>query len=77
MFITDNKYEWSIRRLDELEREILYYQDKLQKTQKFFSKMKYKRKIKKLIKEKYRHGNVILEYENQKALQNENRNGVE
>ena len=61
--ITENRYEWSHRRVSELQVEIAAAKQALKETSGFIKRFKAKRLIMNLIKQQNKHGNEMLEYE--------------
>jgi len=65
--ISDNRYSWGKRRIEELQEEIKVQKEVVKSTKGFIKKLKEKRKLRKLFKLQIKHGNEVLEYERQKA----------
>jgi len=65
--ISDNRYSWGKRRIEELQEEIKIQKEVVKSTKGFLNKLKEKRKLRKLFKLQIKHGNEVLEYERQKA----------
>lgn len=68
MHISDNRYTWGKRRIEELQEEIKLQKEVVKTTKGFFKKLKEKRKLRKLFKLQINHGNEVLEYERQRAI---------
>lgn len=68
MHISENKHEYNVRRQDELEDSIKFNQHLLKEGKKMTRKQKrvIKREIKNLIRQKYLHGDEILQYEDRR-----------
>lgn len=65
--ISDNRYSWGKRRIEELQEEIKVQKEVVKSTKGFLNKLKEKRNLRKLFKLQIKHGNEVLEYERQKA----------
>ena len=65
--ISDNRYSWGKRRIEELQEEIKVQKEVVKSTKGFIKKLKEKRNLRKLFKLQIKHGNEVLEYERQKA----------
>ncbi|VEU80996.1 hypothetical protein [Haploplasma axanthum] len=64
--ISDNKNEYNVRRVDELNEVLLEKERELNDTKGFFNVLKLKLEIKKIYKEISKYGSEVMEYENNK-----------
>lgn len=66
-YISDNKHEFNVRRVNELEKELQEFEKKFKNANGFFNKMKIKRAIKKIQKQLKIHNDEIFLYEQTKV----------
>lgn len=69
MHISDNRHEWNVRRVEEMQTEIEDQKKVVSEAEGFFNKMREKRVLRKLIKRQRKHGEEVFQYET-----NRNRN---
>ncbi|VEU80995.1 hypothetical protein [Haploplasma axanthum] len=65
--ISINKYEYSLRRVDELNEVLLEKERELKNTQGFINRFKLNLEVKRLYKQISEYGSEVLEYEYNKA----------
>lgn len=63
MYISDNRYEWSVRRVDEINKEIKERTSQLKNIKGFWARVKTRLHIRKLNKQLFMHGEEVLQYE--------------
>lgn len=61
--ISDNKHEFNVRRVSELNDTILKLEEELKVTTGFFNSLKLRSELKRLYRQINAHGNEVLEYE--------------
>lgn len=61
--ISQNKHEFNMRRVEELNIQILNKEKELRNSEGFLAKFKLRNEIKKLYKSLNNHGNEVLEFE--------------
>jgi len=66
-YISDNKHEFNVRRVNELEKELKEFEEKLENATGFFNRLKIKRAIKKINKQLKIHNDEIFLYEQAKT----------
>lgn len=66
-YISTNKYEFNVRRIEELDKKILAKEAKLQKVNGFFNTIKVKQELKKLYKQIQAFGSEAIEYEQRRV----------
>lgn len=62
-YISQNKHEFNVRRVDELNKEILAKESELKNTKGFLAKFKLRIEIKNLYRTLNDHGNEVLAFE--------------
>jgi len=62
-YISQNKHEYNVRRMDELISKINKKEKELKSTEGFFKTFKLKSEIRRLYRVLRSHGNEVLEYE--------------
>lgn len=66
--ISDNKHEFNVRRVSELNDTILKLEEELKVTTGFFNSLKLRSELRRLYKQINVHGSEVLEYEYSRQL---------